>query len=257
MRVIDAALCAREHRIVEDRVAAQREAAAGQPSEPDGTILGALRARGWRGACKELLKTLGLGALVRLLSASGRTEAAAKSTEAVTREVLADMKAAPAHDGGAPPVPESGSRAAPPVDVHMFLEKMRERERNERESVDARLALARARERSLYAAHLVCALLTVVLAFGTVGLVLAGLVPVAVASGAIGILPGAGTLLLRRMWREERSHRDALEERRNEHAELLDAIEFALALPDAGERGRQAAALSQRLQERAFAGSSD
>jgi hypothetical protein len=202
----------------------------------------------------ELLKTVGLGAAVRLLFASGPTQTVSKSTDDLAREVLEEMEAAePVVPSGAPPAsPHADHEQAPPVDVHRFLSKLEQRERDEREAVETRIAKTRAREATLYATLLLAALLTAAFAFVAVALVLAGHEPVAAASGALALLPGAGTVLIRRMWHKERTHRDVLEERRNEHARLLDAIEFALSLPDGAERSRQTAELATRLQDRAL-----
>lgn len=139
-------------------------------------------------------------------------------------------------------------------DYQRFLRRLEQRERDERDSIATRLRITRGREKTLYGAHLLAALLTVLLAFLAVGLVFAGAVPVGVASAAVAILPGSGTLLLRRMWRQERSQRDVLDERRNEHAEIVDAIEGALSVREPSERNRLATQLAERLQERAFAG---
>jgi hypothetical protein len=56
------------------------------------------------------------------------------------------------------------------------------------------------------------------------------------------------------MWLQERSLRDVLDERRNGHAQIVDAIEGTLSVPDPSERNRLAAQLAERLQDRAFAG---
>jgi Flp pilus assembly protein TadB len=177
-----------------------------------------------------------------------------KSSEEVTREVVAelDTSAADEHEA-ASRTGASGTAVVPEPDYERFLELLQRREREEREATAARLLAARGRETTLYAAHLTAAVLTVVLAFLAVGLALAGVVPVAVASAAIAIIPGSGTVLLRRMWKQERSLRDVLDERRNGHAEIIDAIEGTLSVPDPAERSRLAGQLAERLQERAFA----
>jgi hypothetical protein len=195
------------------------------------------------------------------LSEGTASRPSVKSSDDVTREVIAEVKlAAPSGDqdddqgeatspGGA----QTATAAIEP-DYERFLELLERREREERESIATRLLVTRGREKTLYAAHLVAALLTIILAFLAVGLVFVGLVPVAVASAAVAILPGSGTLLLRRMWLQERSLRDVLDERRNGHAEIVDAIEGTLSVPDPSERNRLAAKLAERLQDRAFAG---
>lgn len=231
---------------------ADPEGPAGAPRE---SFLTRLRTRGWRYVLVELLKTVGLGAVVRVLFASGSAKAAPpKSIDDVAREVLAEMEAAePAVPSAGPPAsPQPEQEQAPPVDVQQFLSKLEQRERDEREAVEERIAKTRAREATLYAVLLATAVLTAAFAFVAVALVVTGHAPVGLASGALALLPGAGTVLMRRMWQKERSDRDALDERRNEHARLLDAIEFTLSLPDGAERNRQAAELAVRLQDRAL-----
>jgi hypothetical protein len=210
----------------------------------------ALREIGWRRALAFLRQLLTAGFV-----AGGPTESV-KSSEEVTREVVAELDSATAAGDGSETPSRTGSSeaaVAPEPDYERFLALLERREREERETTGTRLRAVRARETMLYGAHLGAAVLTVVLAFLAVGLVLAGLVPVGVASAAVAIIPGSGTVLLRRMWKQERSLRDVLDERRNGHAEIIDAIEGALSVPDPAERSRLATQLAERLQERAFA----
>lgn len=212
----------------------------------------ALREIGWRRALVFLRQLLTAG----VVGGGGHPTESVKSSEEVTREVVAELEAAAVGGDGEESPPRTGSSDAevvPEPDYRRFLELLERREREERETTAARLRAVRARETMLYGAHLGAAVLTVILAFLAVGLVLAGFVPVGVASAAVAIIPGSGTVLLRRMWKQERSLRDVLDERRSAHAEIIDAIEGALSVPDAAERSRLAAQLAERLQERAFA----
>jgi hypothetical protein len=207
--------------------------------------------RGWLSAIWQFVRDGEFAFLGRVLKAGLEARRArilsdldVKSSDELTREVIAEVKA---------DAPQDGTRIAQP-DFHHFLQLLERREREERESIAARLVTTKDREATLYRAQLIAALLTVVVGFLAVGLVFAGAVPVGVATGAVGIIPGSGTVLLRRMWQRERSARDFLEERRNEHAGIVDAIEGTLSVPDPSERDRLAAQLAERLQERAFAG---
>jgi hypothetical protein len=182
-----------------------------------------------------------------------------KSSADITPDVLAESSVAdvPVNEEESVSTSPGGggaSTAAIEPDYQRFLRRLEQREREERDSIATRLRITRGREKTLYGAHLFAALLTVLLAFLAVGLVFADLVPVGVASAAVAILPGSGTFLLRRMWHQERSQRDVLDERRNEHAEIVDAIEGALSVREPSERNRLATQLAERLQERAFAG---
>jgi hypothetical protein len=223
----------------------------------------AVEQHGWRYAFRELGWRRALAVLRGLLeTAFAATEgtgsrSAVRSSDEVTREVIAEVKVAAPHGPQEEKLSPENAPTPPAVneaDYERFLELLERREREEREGIATRLVITKGREKTLYAAHLVAALLTITLAFLAVGLVLAGLVAVGVASAAVAILPGSGTFLLRRMWHQERSLYDALDKRRIEHAEIVDAIEGTLSVPDPSERNRLAAQLAERLQDRAFAG---
>jgi hypothetical protein len=220
----------------------------------------ALRQAGW-GALLKLVIAMVAAAFAELTqSAASRPQV--KSSNDVTREVLAELNATEPVEPGpsvrdhSPPVSPAtrpASTAANEPDPERLLRALQRREQAERDSVTTRLVIARGREKTLYGAHLCSALLTVVLAFVAVGLVFVGSVPVAVASAAIAIIPGSGTFLLRRMWDKERSKQEVLEASRSEHAAIVDAVEGALSVPDPAERNRLVSRLAERLQDRAFA----
>lgn len=220
----------------------------------------ALRQAGW-GALLKLVIAMVAAAFAELTqSAASRPQV--KSSTDVTREVLAELNttepaepgpSVPDHSPPISPASTQASTAAEDPDPERLLKVLQRREQAERDSVTARLVVARGREKTLYGAHLCSALLTVVLAFLAVGLVFAGSVPVAVASAAVAIIPGSGTFLLRRMWDKERSKQEMLESSRNEHGAIVDAVEGALSVPDPAERNRLVSQLAQRLQDRAFA----
>jgi hypothetical protein len=144
--------------------------------------------------------------------------------------------------------------AKPPVGANAWLISLREKESRERDRSDERRARHVQREALLFRVLLFMAIVAAVFAVLGVALMLAGFVPVGVVSAAIAVLPGAGTVLIRDMWRHERERRDAAEAARSEYAAVLEATEFALALEDESERSNQARAIAERLQERAFAG---
>lgn len=187
---------------------------------------------------------------------SGIEKRPLKSSEEVTREVFTEPIAAAEPRGQQQTAGrrlEIQEEQSGP-DYQAILQRLQDREKTEQASVTQRLVVARGREKALFAAQFIAAVAAMILAFAAVALVFAGLVPLAAASGAVAILPGSGTVLLRRMWNKERSYRDQLDERRSEAANLIDAIEGALTMPDVAERNRLATQLAERLQERAFQG---
>lgn len=141
--------------------------------------------------------------------------------------------------------------STPPVKVIDFLNRVREKERSERERLDARWETHRSRERRLFGVLLVVGIVTAGLLVLGVVLALAGLQTVAVVTAVVALLPGGGTLLLRYLWADERAAGKDLERAQREHAEMLDAVEFTLSLPE-DQRTPQASELARRLQERAF-----
>jgi hypothetical protein len=157
-----------------------------------------------------------------------------------------------------PPVAEAADRKpaaaeAPPVSANAWLTRLKEKEGRELDLNESRRARHVRREALLFRVLLFVAIVAAGLAGLGVVLILAGFVPVGVVSAATAILPGAGTVLIRDLWKHERERRDAAEAARSEYAAVLEATEWALSLDDEGERSRQARAIAERLQERAFA----
>jgi hypothetical protein len=150
--------------------------------------------------------------------------------------------------------PEPGPAKPPPVSATAWLTSLKEKESREHDRTEERRRRHVEREGLLFRVLLLVAIVTA--AFATLGaaLVLAGFVPVGVVSAALALLPGAGTVLIRDMWKHERERRDAAEVAQTGYAAVLEATEFALALEDGAERSNQAKAIAERLQERAFAG---
>jgi hypothetical protein len=169
--------------------------------------------------------------------------------ENVNRSGLADARAKPSTGEAASQGPIA---TKPPVSADAWLIGLKEKESRERDRSEQRLVRHVQREALLFRLLLFFAIVAAAFASLGVVLMLAGFVPVGVVSAAIGLLPGAGTFLIRDMWRHERERRDAAEAARSEYAAVLEATEFALALEDERERSNQARAIAERLQERAF-----
>ena len=162
---------------------------------------------GWRYALREIGWRRGLALLRVLLAASfgavfrdGRPSESVKSSEEVTREVVAelDTSAADEHEA-ASRTGASGTAVVPEPDYERFLELLQRRESEEREATGARLLAARGRETTLYAAHLTAAVLTVVLAFLAVGLALAADAPDANASAPSTATTAASSVTVLRL----------------------------------------------------------
>jgi hypothetical protein len=147
------------------------------------------------------------------------------------------------------PAPEG---RGPSVTASAWLTSLREKEARELERSDERRERHVRREALLFRVLLVVAILAAL--FATVGavLLLVGWVPAGVVSMVVAILPGSGSVLIRNMWKQEQERRDAAEAARSEYAAVVEATEWALSLDDEAERKRQANAIAERLQDRAF-----
>jgi hypothetical protein len=180
------------------------------------------------------------------VSAGGPPE----TPEDVTRDVMADLGQPP------PPPPdtvESATESRPPVDLLAFLHQMKEKSAAARQRIELQRVANDRRESILFVLLLVAAVITVAIAAAGILLILTGHSAVGVVSTAVAILPGVGTLSLRRLWHSVRGRRDELRRYEKEHDALVEAIEFTLGLPDSAERDRKTADLADRLQARAFA----
>jgi hypothetical protein len=231
-------------------------------------VVRALRAVGRQAAAERLERSLeDPETLVQDLVA-GRSSAGPPSAADVGRGLIDELGMPEAVDEAGeeavatgadlePPLAEAADRKpaaeAPPVSANAWLTRLKEKEGRELDLNESQRARHVRREGLLFRVLLVVAVVAAALAGLGVVLILAGFVPVGVVSAAIAILPGAGTVLIRDLWKHERERRDAAEAARSEYAAVLEATEWALSLDDEGERSRQARAIAERLQERAFA----
>jgi hypothetical protein len=198
---------------------------------------------------KRWLARLRLAPVLRWLADVDDARERTPSGDEMILDVVAEEQVTPPSAAGTPrPGPTAAAK-----DPQIFLSDVEVHARQTRDQTEARIERAQARESRLFAALVVVGLITLLAALVAVVLVLTGNSTVAVASGALALLPGTGTVLIRRLWRGERGALDLLSQRHNEHANIHDAAQFTLALPDGRERREQMAELATGLRERALA----
>jgi ABC-type multidrug transport system fused ATPase/permease subunit len=101
--------------------------------------------------------------------------------------------------------------------------------------VDGTIAFDRIVFRLLVAAGVV----TLVLAVVGVGLALGGVIAVAIVSGAVAILPGAGTVILFKLQAQLRKKRKDLDAQRERNANSLETLQAIVAIEDEEIRKRR------------------
>jgi hypothetical protein len=132
-----------------------------------------------------------------------------------------------------------------------LIASTKEREEKAQGAIELALRASARRERFLYTTLVVVAVIAAVLAVVAAALLIEGHGSSAVASAAIALLPGVGTLLLRRLRRDERDRMEQLEDGRRKHAAALQAIEFALSL-DEPQRASEIGSLIAEMRRVAY-----
>jgi hypothetical protein len=146
--------------------------------------------------------------------------------------------------------PAQGSAADPGAVApapEVFLEQLRRAAEEQSDQVEQELTSLRRQEKTVFSMLLVAAGLALLLLVTGAALIFTGLATVGVLSALVGLVPGSGTLVLRRL--EQRVARDkqrvaAIRER---NLNLLQAIQVTLLIEDPAERGRSVSVLASNL----------
>jgi hypothetical protein len=146
---------------------------------------------------------------------------------------------------------EAATSRAPALRAEQLIASTHEREQNAQRAIERDLRAAARRERFLYVTLVVVAVITAGLAVVAASLLIEGHGSSAVASAAVALLPGVGTLLLRRLRRDERDRIAQLEDAQRKHATAVQAIEFALSL-DEPQRSNEIGALIAEMRRVAY-----
>jgi hypothetical protein len=197
------------------------------------------------------------------VSGQGTPPPAMQTPEEVALSLL-DKEAAPT------PVDEPAAPAAPPVAApaqappagtpaptrtevaDVFLHDMRDAMQSQSEELERELDDLRAERRTVFRMLVLAASIALLFLLIGAGLVVAGVIAVGVLSALVALVPGAGTLVLRRMENRidrEKDEADALRERK---VQLLQAIQVTLMIEDPDERDRAVAELAGELRKRAL-----
>lgn len=99
-------------------------------------------------------------------------------------------------------------------------------------------------------ALLATAVLTSILVVAAVVLALVGFIPVAVASGAVSLLPGGGAAILQKQMDRLRRREKELAKEAEANGRILDATQATLMIPDPAARATAIAELSAQLRKR-------
>jgi len=140
---------------------------------------------------------------------------------------------------------QDGEVRQPPLAT--LIEQIDGKTRRRAEPVEAQIASNRSREEFIRTVLLVAAIATLLLAVVGIGLVWLGVVPLALVSGAIALLPGAGTALLFRASQSLRSKGERLDAKLDRYDRDLDRMRAIAALDDAEKREEELVAYAREL----------
>jgi hypothetical protein len=164
-----------------------------------------------------------------------------------------DSAIRPAEVSPETPLPREGRRAqeAEGSEAEPFLRHMEEHVRARLKELDETKRIGQAQERTVFAILMLAGLLTLGLLLGGVVLVAAERMTAAVLAECAAILPGSGTLILRKRSRVLAKQRESIAGELNSHVRELQAIQLVLSVPDRDKRGEAMVDLARKLLEEA------
>lgn len=193
-----------------------------------------------------------------------RHEFKQKTTNEIALDVLKDIEAKPAEaepepmpvdrQAIAPPEPPASAESAlaRPDIAKEFLEQMREQTKRRDAVLDEETTRLRRREDTVFRAFLYAASLTIGIIVIGVVLIFLNLVALGVVSGVVGLLPGAGTIILNRLSQDVKTQRQQLLEQRDDNLKVLQAIQATLIIPDPNRQNEAMASLAAKLADQAL-----
>jgi hypothetical protein len=203
-------------------------------------------------AARVLRQNLGLLFRVLLAGVAAEKPAAGDPVDEVVQDVIAEMEREPptaAEPATAEPEVEPAPSSASSDDAE-FLLRVRTAASRKASEVDRQLSAVHFRETIVFLALLVAGFATAILALVGVALALTGVVAVAVVSGAIAVLPAAGTALLSRLLGDVNTTRRDLVARQDKEQLAAQEVEAIFAIADGEARQRQIALHAEALRQR-------
>ena len=140
--------------------------------------------------------------------------------------------------------PDPGA-VAPAPDV--FLDHLRRAAEEQSDQVEQELTTLRRQEKTVFSMLLVAAGLALLLLVTGAALIFTGLAAVGVLSALVGLVPGSGTLVLRRLEQRVARDKERVAAFRERNLKLLQAIQVTLLIEDPAERGRSVSVLASNL----------
>jgi len=151
----------------------------------------------------------------------------------------------------APPKREEAVPARPALDVETRLgDFQRQRERRDRD-LSGELSRLHAMEAVVFWIMIVAGVITILLIVLGAIFVFLDKVTAGVITEVMGLMPGAGTLILRRLAKNLENRSSRISQDREDNLRILEAIQATLLNPDPVERSAKAAALAEGLLGRA------
>ncbi|MEA2135926.1 MAG: hypothetical protein QOC68_3835 [Solirubrobacteraceae bacterium] len=152
----------------------------------------------------------------------------------------------------APERPVEAPAASRVLGPEVFLEEMQEAMESQSAQVERELDVLRSQEKTVFTLLLVAAGITLGLLVIGAALVFTGLIAVGVLSALVALVPGTGTLILRRLERRVGADKDRIDVVRRDNVQLLQAIQVTLLIEDPAARSEKVAELSDALRTSTF-----
>lgn len=134
--------------------------------------------------------------------------------------------------------PES-VRAAATLSMDKFVARVEKETETRDRRLDAEIQSVRAFDRTVFRLLLMAGVITLVLAVVGAGMAFGGMITVAIVSGAVAILPAAGTAILFRLQSLLQRKRKGLDTKRERNADSLEALRAIVAIDDDAVRKRR------------------
>jgi hypothetical protein len=212
------------------------------------------RWRPWLGRRADDLVDLG-----RRMSTGHARAAALKTPEEIARDILdAGTETSPEPTtelrAEAEVIPHDARETMPPRAVvpEVFLVEMQEAMESQSSQVERELETLRRQEKTVFTLLLAAAGITLGLLVIGAALVFTGLIAVGVLSALVALVPGTGTLILRRLERRVGADKDRIDVVRRDNVQLLQAIQVTLLIEDPAARSQKVAELSDALRKSTF-----
>lgn len=133
----------------------------------------------------------------------------------------------------------------------VFLAQMQEETRTQNESRSSEMTRLQKQEKIVFWAFMIAASITMIIVVTGIILIFNERLAVGILAEAAGILPGSGTLILKRLSTQAREDMNRVSSSRDDNLKVLHAIQMTMLIPDISKRTDAMVSLAEKLADRA------